>query len=224
MKISGFKLAKIFGVLLILTSLVLMFINPRAENNLPQGFFTPIIAFEFLQDTTSVQQLFQVDDVVVYKQAFNLGNQIDFAFMFIYSFFLLSIAIGIYQRKQSKAMYIVYILCILIILFDALENIQLFQITNLHPNKNFETPLAFLQLFTWLKWSSIASVFLIFAPYFFQQKWFGKFIGLLQIICPILLVVAYFNYGIMNEIFALSVVLNFLCLVIFIFSYKKIIH
>lgn len=114
-------------------------------------------------------------------------------------------------------MYIVYILCFLIILFDALENLQLFQITNLHPTKNFEVPLAFLQLFTWLKWSSIASVFLIFAPFFFQQKWLGKIIGLLQIACSILLIIAYFNYGIMNEIFSLSVVLNFLCLVIFVF-------
>ena len=53
-------IARSIGVCLAICAIVLMLINPQPENNLPEGFFTPIIAFEFIQTPAEVVQFFQV--------------------------------------------------------------------------------------------------------------------------------------------------------------------
>ncbi|MFV0605963.1 MAG: hypothetical protein ACK5NK_09000 [Niabella sp.] len=220
MKTDAFKIARILGILLAVTAITLMPINPKAEYNLDQGFRTPIIAFEFAKDTATINQLFNVSNVAQYKADFKLGVQIDFGFMFLYSGLVLFVAIGIYQRKKILSVYIFSLLCLLMVIFDTIENIQILQIIQLHPRNNFSTQLNLLHLFTWLKWSSIAIAFLYLSSYFFLQKRFGKIIGFLQAACLVLLVVAYFNYGLMNEIFSTLVSLNFLCLIVFVFTSK----
>lgn len=102
---------------------------------------------------------------------------------------------------------------------DALEN---FQIQNIIKdiNGNIELFLIYLRLYTWLKWGSLAIIFLIFGTHFLKsKKWLW---GIVAILPFCLMPFAYFSYNIINEIFAMSVVVNFLILFIFIIiEYKN---
>ena len=59
MNLKPFKIASIISIALILLSVCLIFINPKKENNLTQGYSTPIIAFEFIDFPAAVQFFFK---------------------------------------------------------------------------------------------------------------------------------------------------------------------
>lgn len=217
---TAFKIARVFGILLLLVAIILMFVNTKSENNLPKGFYTPIIALEFIQNPEEVQHFFEVKNVEKYKQDLLLGNNIDFLFMLLYSGLLLCIAIGIYNITTSKTMYFAVCLCVTMCVFDALENLQIANIIQLYKTDDISDYLYRLNIFTWLKWSAIASTFLLFSPFFFKGKIFHKLIGICSISSFGLCITAYFNHGFLNEIFATNVVLVFLLLVIFTFTFK----
>ena len=98
MNFKTFKIARFFGIALISCAVVLLFVNPKPENNLPAGFITPIIALEFIQSPQEVARFFEVSDVAAYVQGLNLGNSIDYLFMCLYSGLLFFIALGIYHN------------------------------------------------------------------------------------------------------------------------------
>ncbi len=101
MKPTAFKVAGYMGILLIIVAATLMVINPKTENNLPAGFRTPIIAFEFFRTAEQINHFFDVEDISAYKQAMLTGNAIDYLFMFLYSGLVFCIALGI--KKITRA-------------------------------------------------------------------------------------------------------------------------
>lgn len=217
MKLNAFKTARFFGIVLLVCAVALLFINPKPENNLPAGFYTPIIAFEFIQTPQEVAHFFEVKNIVQYEQDLLTGNAIDYLFMCLYSGLLFFIAIGIYRISNAKTMYLAMFFCIFMLVFDGLENLQLYHIIQNYKAGNISENLGLLNIFTWLKWSSIASTFLLFSPFFFKGKVFHKIIGILCVVCFGLCIAAFLQHGVLNEIFSTSVVLVFLLLVIFTF-------
>ncbi len=219
--INYFKIARMIGFLLAIVAIVLSIIGTKNENNLPTGFFTPIIALEFIHNTQEVQHFFKVKDVPKYESDLLLGNKIDYMFMLFYSALIFCIALGIKQITKSKLMYVVLPLCFVMLIFDALENQQIAHIIFYYKtDASIESFLTKLSIFTWIKWGSIAMSFLILATYFLKGNLFHKAIGILGISSFILCITAFLNHGILNEIFALNIVLVFLLLVIFVFTYK----
>ena len=219
--INYFKIARIIGVLLTIVAVVLSVIGTKNENNLPVGFFTPIIALEFIQTTQEVQHFFEVKDVVKYESDLLLGNNIDYLFMLFYSTLIFCIALGIKQITKSKLLYVAMFMCIVMLLCDALENYQIAQIIFYYKtNASIESFLTKLSVFTWLKWSSISISFVVLATYFLKGNVFHKTIGTLGITSLLLCIAAFLYHGILNEIFALNIVLVFLLLVVFVFTYK----
>jgi hypothetical protein len=222
MKPTAFKIACVFGVLLLACAIALMLINPQPADNLPQGFFTPIIAFEFIQSPQEVQHFFEVKDPIAYGNSMLLGNWVDYGFMFLYSGLLFCIAIGIKKIEKANVLYLAMVLCFSMFVGDALENYQIFRIVTMYKYESapLDAYLKDLNLYTWIKWGSIASVFLLFSPFFFSGNWFQKIIGFLSLTCFGWCIAAFLHHGILNEIFALNVVLVFTLLVIFVFTYK----
>lgn len=216
-----FKIARTIGVLLAIVAIVLSVRGTKNENNLPNGFVTPIVALEFIQTTQEVQHFFEVKDVQKYESDLLFGNNVDYIFMTVYSCLLFCIALGIKQITHSKSMYAVMFFCVVMLLCDALENHQIAQIILYYRTASIDTFLSKLTVFTWLKWSAIAASFLLFAPFFLKGYWFHKMIGILGISSFILCIAAFFKHGILNEIFAGNIVLVFLLLVIFVFTYKE---
>jgi hypothetical protein len=217
---SSFKTARIFGVLLLIVAVILLFVNTKPENNLPQGFHTPIIALEFIQSPEEVSHFFEVKDVPKYEQDLLLGNQIDYLFMLLYSGLLFCIAVGIRKITHAGTMYLAMLFCVSMLVFDGLENVQLYSIIKNYKAADITQNLELLNIFTWLKWSSIASTFLLISPFFFKGKIVHQIIGVLCIVCFGLCIAAFLHHGILNEIFASSVVIVFLLLVVFVFTYK----
>ncbi len=220
MKPTAFKLATVLGIFLLIVSIVLLIVNPKAQGNLPKGFFTPVIAFEFIQTNAEVSQFFKVSNVALYETSMQTGNYVDYGFMVLYTIFLLAVAIGIQKISGVNAMWLAIFLCFTALLGDALENIQIHQLINQHKSADLQEPLYLLNIFTWLKWGAIASVFLLFSPYFLKGKVWSKIIGLCCLMCFGLCCAAFFQHGIINEIFTSSVVLVFLLLVIYVSTYK----
>ena len=221
MKQNAFKTARFFGIALLACAIILLFINPKPENNLPAGFYTPIIAFEFIQSPQEVAHFFEVKDVLSYEQGLLTGNAIDYLFICLYSGLLLFIALGIYRISNAKTMFLAMLFCLTMLVFDGLENLQLYHILQNYKTGDIIENLGLLNIFTWLKWGSIASAFLLFSPFFFKGKVFHKIIGALCVVCFGLCIAAFLQHGVLNEIFATSVVLVFLLLVVFVFTFKE---
>jgi len=216
-----FKIARVAAFLLVITAIIMATRLTKSENNLPNGFYTPIIALEFIQTTQEVQQFFTVKDIAAYEEDLLFGNNADYAFMLFYSTLLFFIALDILKVTRSKWMYVVMFLCVVMLLSDALENMQIAQIILFYKTASIVGFLCKLSIFTWLKWSSIALSFLLFAPYFLKGNWFRKIIGSLGITAFLLYVAAFFHHGILNEIFSTNIVLVFVLLVIFVFIHKE---
>ena len=218
-----FKLAIFLGLILLGSAVALMLINPRPEgNNVYGGYRTPILALEFATQASEIEQLFSVDDPDAYMRQFLLGNWVDYGFMLIYSSFLFSIALGIYRISRSGALWLAFILCMLILAGDALENLQIFNILQHYNYGDIKPYLSWMHLFTWIKWGSIASVFLLFSPFFLGGNWIQKITGIVQLGCFGLAVAAFFLAGPVCELFALSVSVNFLLLFIFVIAYSPV--
>lgn len=218
-----FKVARVVSVFLAIVAIILSVRGTKNENNLPDGFFTPIIALEFIQTTQEVQHFFKVNDVAKYEADLLFGNKVDYLFMTFYSVLIFCIALGIKHITKSKLMYVVMSLCVVMLLCDALENHQIAQIIFYYKsNASIESFLTKLSIFTWLKWGSISISFLVLATYFLKGNLFYKTIGVLGISSFVLCIAAFLHHGILNEIFALNIVLVFLLLVIFVFTYKPL--
>ena len=80
------------GLLVFGMSLILLMVFPSAASRLPDGFFTPVIAFEFVQTRVEVFQMFLQTNGAVRKDlvdAMNLGNRLDYIYMVLYTLFLM---------------------------------------------------------------------------------------------------------------------------------------
>lgn len=223
LEMKSVTVLKILSVLLIILSVALMIINPQKEQNLSEGFFTPIVAFEFVKTPAEVTHFFEVKHVYAYKSKMLLGNAVDYAFMLVYSLLLFGVSRYFNAIRKSAVFRIASVLCLLMLLGDALENMQIYQIIQAEATTNISTNLYLLNIFTWLKWASIASVFGLFATYYFRQNdLLSMLCGSAGIVSLILAVVAFLlQNGLWYELFALSVVCNFLLTVIYIFTRKR---
>lgn len=232
MQNSFLKWAKIIAVFILITASVLLYINPKAENNLPSGFKTPIIALEFIQNKQEIKAFFQVENKAKYKADLLLGNSIDYLFMTLYSIFLACIALSFKHQLTKIKMVLLLTLCISMLLGDAIENYQIYHLITKFDGQSelfnaitsynyYDIHITWLKLFTWIKWFSIALVFLIIAPLFLNIKNnVAKAIGLIGISCFLLSIAAFLFHGVMNELFAMTVSIEFVLLIIFCFINK----
>jgi len=211
------------GLAVIAMSILLLFIFPAKAPSLPEGFFTPIIAFEFAQTKTDVMQIFGGTDLSVCKQmvdAMDLGNRLDYVYMCLYSAFLFMFSVKCAKVFRKKYFYLCALLSLTVLTGDALENVQLLGITAKIASGDFNTQLHLLHIFTWIKWSGIAVIFLGLSLWFFKGRGFSKIIGMTGVISFVLGTAAYLHRSVINEIFSFSVAIMFILMIIYCFTYK----
>jgi hypothetical protein len=220
-----FRTTGFIGIVVIAISLILIGINPKEAPAMPDGFKTPILAFEFVKTNQEVIDLFGSDaetraDLV---QAFDLGNNVDFVYMVLYSAFLFSFAATAVKQSGHKLFYLGSLLAAVIFLGDLLENVQLLRITAVIDSGNFDPQLALLPIFTWVKWGGLALYFLLLSPYFFSaDAIFPRIIGIVAIFVFALGGSAFLNRSALNETYALSVALMFVLMIGYSFWYKEV--
>lgn len=220
------RVAGWIGLGVIVMSLVLLAVNPREAVAFPEGFFSPIVAFEFAKDVADLQLLFGAPGSSAQQALiadFDLGNRLDYAYMLLYGAFLAAFGITSARLTGSKLGYVAAALAVTAVVGDALENVQLLAITAAVRDTGFTAVgdlLVRLRLFTWLKWGSLAVAFLALIPFLGSSGVFGRFAAAVAALPFVLGVFAYFRSGLLNEIFALSVAVVFLLLIVFCWIYR----
>lgn len=214
----------IVGLLVLAMSVVLLAVFPAKAPRMPDGFFTPIIAFEFIETTAEVFQMFVTTDATVRQEivnAMDLGNRLDFIYMCLYSLFLLLFSVKCAEISGNKFYYIGAAVSVLVLVGDVLENVQLLGITAQLENGNFDTLLFRLHLFTWIKWGGMALIFILLFFWFKKGNLFSKAIGATGIVSFHLGMLSYLHRSVITEIFCLSVALMFILMIIYCFTYKS---
>jgi hypothetical protein len=211
------------GLAVLMMSVLLFFVFPSKAQSLPEGFFTPIVAFEFVQTSTEVREIFGGENITMRNEmarTMDFGNRLDYVYMCLYSAFLMMASVTCAGLSKNKYYYAGVVLALAVLAADALENVQLLGITMNLATGNFDSQLRLLHLFTWIKWGGIALIFLTLSPWFLQGNRFSKIIGIMGLISFILGVAAYMNHSVINEIFSLSVALMFMLMIIYCFTYR----
>lgn len=219
-----FKKLGYLGLMVIVMSVILVIVFPSKAPKMPDGFFTPIIAFEFIQTKAEVFQLFVSTDGSVHQSmidAMNLGNQVDYIYMLLYTSFLLLFCVTCARLSEKKFYYIGTVISLVVLAGDAMENVQLLGITSGIESGDFDAQLNLLYLFTWIKWGGIAAIFLVLVPWFAKGGLFSKTIGMTGGVTIALGVLAFLNRSMITEIFSLAVGLMFLFMIIYCFTFKS---
>ena len=96
---------------------VLLMVFPSKAPWMMDGFFTPVIAFEFIQSQSEVYQLFglpgSLDQLPMGQmmsqemtqamiKAMDLGNRLDYIFMVLYTLFFFFLFIGLRKEYRTK--------------------------------------------------------------------------------------------------------------------------
>lgn len=215
-----FQKTGFIGIAVVAMSIVLMAVFPARSPSLPRGFITPIIAFEFIESSEEIYQLFGKEnsperDAMV--EAMNRGNRLDFIYMIFYSSFLFFFAIQCARETGMRICYLGALLALIVLAGDFLENLQLLGITSKLASGSFEGELMALKIFTWQKWGGIATIFLILVPYFIKGNLYAKIMALWGLGVFFTGVMAYLKRSVVNEIFALSVAVMFLLMIVYSF-------
>lgn len=210
----------IAGIIMSGIGLALMFINPAVAGQLPDGFFTPIIALEFMNNPDDLSAFFNVASVTDIKNSFLSGNQVDYAFMFAYGIFALLCGRLIYMENRIKTVWLSFPLVILIIFSDLFENMNIAEILAMKEYHNAGLILDQLQLFTWLKWGSLSALMLLYSVYFLQGSWWKIIIGIIMLSSFCFAVAAFYLGGIYCEIMSVNIMAGFIGLLIFAIFWK----
>jgi len=147
------------GLLVIGMSIVLLIVFPSKAPWMMDGFSTPIIAFEFVQSQSEVCRLFGLPDspdqlsmTQAMIRAMDFGNRLDYIYMVLYTSFLFFFSFVCAKNTGKRYYYAGSLLSLVILVADALENIQLLRITAKITSQDFGKELSLLHCFTWIKW------------------------------------------------------------------------
>lgn len=223
MKRPFFK-SGVIGILVIICSLTLMKVFPSQAPEMPDGFMTPILAFEFVISPQEVEALFGEPNSGfrhAMVAAMDLGNRLDYIYMVLYSLFLFTFSVTCARTRKNPQYYLAALASLLVLAGDALENVQLLGITAKLAEGGFDRELKMLFYFTWLKWGGLVFIFLVLIPYFFSGSLTTKLIALVGLSTAVLAVLSFLNRSAINELFSISVAVMFLLMIIYSFTHRQ---
>jgi len=218
-----FLKAGYIGILLVIISVVLVAVNPSGGVKLPQGFFNPVVALEFMRTETEVYDLFGYGvpgDQGKLVSGMVLGTYIDFFYIVVYTVFLLFFS-GVCRRITGSGWFIFTGLISWCVFFsDFGENIQLLSIMAKLPSGDFSNELEMLKFLTWAKWGGLSALFISLIPYLRSSGGFGRAISVISLLSALTGLAAFMHRSLLNEIYVLSIAVIFAMLIIFSFIFR----
>ncbi|MCP4133074.1 MAG: hypothetical protein GY754_19060 [bacterium] len=211
------------GIGVILLSLIMGMIFPTEVPALMKGFMTPIVAFEFVETKEDVYLVFGENDTPerrILARSMDLGNYVDYIYMFFYSSFLFFFSMLCARITGKKIFYAGAAMALFILAGDFMENIQLLGITAKLTTGDFGSELFYLKIFTWQKWGLLAIVFFLLSFYLFKGNRFFKIGGIFGILPIFLAVPAFFHRSVLNELLFISTAIFIFFLIVHCFLYK----
>jgi hypothetical protein len=215
LKDRPFFVSGVLGLGVIAMTIFLAVMGPREFGELPPGFITPVIAFEFAESASEVWRMFIPPGSA---EAMDRINRWDFLYMILYGWFLAAFSLACARRTGNRLFYFAAATAGGIIIADAFENLQLLGLTyRVGLDGGYLDDLVMqLKVFTWLKWGGLALYFLMLWAYFHGQTGrlsrFTSFIALLPALSALL---AFMRRGLLNELLALSVGLMFILITLY---------
>ena len=218
-----FLFSGIIGIALIVIGVIITVIGPGRSAELADGFFTPVIAFEFAAEAEDVIRVFgeanspEREEIV---RTMSNSTRLDFLFLILYGAFLFTFSITCASMTGNRVYYLPALLSILAPIFDIFENLQLLSIMGQIGSGEFVSELTYLRFYTWMKWGALALIFSLLVPFFRTAGTFGRFLSIIAVVPLVLGILSFLNPGLLNELFALSTVLMFMLMIIFSFTYR----
>jgi len=218
------KAIQLTGLLYIILLIVLLGIFPSGAPGLPNGFKTPIVAFEFARTPEDIRAIFDITPAEAreaYIEKMDRGNRLDFVFMAVYSLFLFLFSVKCHEAGRNKILLMGALFSITALAGDIIENIQLLGITENIAVGTFQEHLHLLHFFTWIKWMSICLVFAVLSLYFYRGTVFSKILAFFGVLALAAGIAAFFDGAVMKEALAIVVGLEFFLLTAYSFVYRK---
>ncbi len=209
---------------LIILSLLMNYAYFRQVGN----FNSPIIEYEFVKNEQDVKNIFTENNE--FKKAELKGvrdqNIIDYAYMLFYTA-LLILSFHNIRMTEKKNIYVLGVIFSFIALAgDIIENIQMFQISELLVNRlSFSKQVETLFIITRIKWLCLALAMFIMSVHYYKYKFTGKlfaFISALPVISVLALMIFKDSGNDFVKIFTTLIILSFVTLMIWIFISSKI--
>lgn len=154
---------------------------PSSSHSDVSGYGSPVFAFEMAQSIEDMISVFGPEgspESVDRVAQMDKGNRWDYAFMFLYAFFLGCFCFAAYKQSGKSFWLVPAVIGIASGVFDAFENIILLKLTD-----NFDSPslLSILWLPVYAKFTAIALSSFAAALYIFQSTaWAWRVIGLIS--------------------------------------------
>lgn len=215
--------AGVIGLVVVAMSIALMAVFPSRLPEMPEGFVTPVIAFEFVRTMDDVKLIFGPTDSPQRREivkAMDRGNKLDYVYMILYAGFLACFSLTCARVTHRKLFYIPVCLAGFVLTADALENIQLLGITANLETMNITHFLVRLHWLTWAKWGGLSLIFLFLIPYFIKEGLYALFISAAAVICAILAAAAFMHRSALNEMFGGMTAIMFVLIIIYSFVHK----
>lgn len=203
--------------LLILTSLVMNYVYYANTGN----FNSPIIEYEFVKSQSDVKNIFTDNnefkkDVI---QGVHDQNIVDYVYMIAYSLFLTFVFAKLLKFEKKNIYIFGIILVIFALITDSIENILLFNISELlTARNNFNTEIHLLMIITNIKWISIAISLFILSFHYYKNNTLGKFFAFISTL-PLILGILHLitQNEILTKYFTSSIILGFVILMVWVF-------
>ncbi|HQO39374.1 MAG TPA: hypothetical protein PK986_02790 [Spirochaetota bacterium] len=218
--INLFRYAWYAGSAVIIISIILILSGPHKAVKLPAGFYTPVVAFEFIETRAEVLEMFGASNTperATLIAAMDRTNKIDFIYMSAYTAFLLLFCASCSGKFRSKRFILNTVIVLTVLASDAVENRQLLAITDKIENPDFSRELTLLHVFTWIKWGGLSTLFLTLVPCFKLHGVFGLIVIITSFFTAFTGLISFFNRSFINEIFAILTAIMFLMLIVFSF-------
>lgn len=212
-KENVFARASLTGLLLIAVSIWMMIVGRSADLSgiwLPEGFKIPILALEFASNTEQIAKMvgsFSTELI----DSLRFVTKIDMLFMLIYNLFLVFVLYSIYRITALLQYKWLALLPLVIVLADAIENMQLFYGLDQMPMN-----ITVLKIATWTKWIGLSVAFTAIGRFLVTTgRYYDKVLAISTFVTLPLGVWALFSHNGMNEIFAMLFYLLFPLVIIY---------
>jgi len=218
------KIAIGIGGILFVFALFVTRIFPNKAANLPEGFRTPIISFEFAQSDEEVLMMYNYEQREMkdkFIRAMQMGNYFDYIYMLLYTSFLITSLLwfAAIENKQLKKLIVVAVIALIA---DALENVFLLKINSAVASlTEFSHWLVYLHIITWIKWFALAFIFAGMAYYLRFKNLFFKLVNTIFFLPILLAIASLVNKYLFTEIFVFSIMLCFLLVFVYLFIYQR---
>ena len=206
-KKNVFGWASLTGLLLIAISAWMMIVSRSASMYaiwLPHGFRTPILALEFASSNAEIAKMLESFSPELI-QSLRLSTQIDMLFLLVYNLFLIFVINSIYSITGLQQYKWLSLLPLLILLADAMENMQLFYALD-----GMEVNMHVLKISTWVKWIGLSIAFIAIGRFLITtDRYYDRILALSTFATLPIGIWAMFSHSGVNEVFAMLFYLLF---------------